>query len=83
MIFQKKNALHITSIATTNDEFLKKCAPIVKCDPNAKYRSANGSCNNLEIPTWGASKTPMLRMIDANYDDGKTYVLYTLTIFII
>lgn len=67
---KKKNSLHIASIATTNDEFLKKCAPIVKCNPNAKYRSANGSCNNLEIPTWGASKTPMLRMIDANYDDG-------------
>jgi len=43
----------------------------VKCDPTAKYRSANGSCNNLGTPTWGAEKTPFLRMIDANYSDGN------------
>ncbi|CAI6365415.1 unnamed protein product [Macrosiphum euphorbiae] len=67
---KKKNPLHITSIATTNDDFLKKCAPIVKCDPDAKYRSANGSCNNLGTPTWGASTTPFFRMNDANYSDG-------------
>jgi len=66
-----KNALHITSISITNDDFLTKIAPIVKCDPNAKYRSANGSCNNLDIPTWGAAKTPMLRMLDPNYNDGN------------
>ncbi|KAL4142192.1 hypothetical protein QTP88_004701 [Uroleucon formosanum] len=67
---KKNNSLHITSIATTNDDFLKKCAPIVKCDPNAKYRSINGSCNNLGIPTWGAAETPFMRMLDANYSDG-------------
>jgi len=71
LLLQEKNPLHITSIATTNDDFLKKCAPRVKCDPYAKYRSANGSCNNLGTPTWGAAKTPFLRMIDANYSDGN------------
>ncbi|XP_022169129.1 chorion peroxidase-like isoform X2 [Myzus persicae] len=70
IIQNKKNPLHITSIATTNGDFLKKCAPIVKCDPNAKYRSANGSCNNLETPTWGAAATPFFRLLDANYSDG-------------
>jgi len=73
LLLQKKNSLHITSIATTNDDFLKKCAPIVKCDPEAKYRSANGSCNNLETPTWGAEKTPFIRMMNANYSDGKIF----------
>jgi len=71
-LLQKKHSLHITSIATTNDNFLKKCAPRVKCDPIAKYRSINGSCNNLETPTWGASRTPFLRLLNANYSDGNT-----------
>jgi len=67
---KKKHPLHITSIATTNDDFLKKCAPIVQCDINAKYRSINGSCNNLKIHTWGAAKTPFSRLLDANFSDG-------------
>lgn len=71
---QTKYSLHISSIATTNDDYLKQCAPQVKCNPNAKYRSINGSCNNLEIPTWGASITPFLRMINANYSDGNTII---------
>lgn len=48
-----------------------KCAPQVKCDPNSKYRSMNGSCNSLFIPTLGASKTPFLRMLNANFADGN------------
>ncbi|KAL4142196.1 hypothetical protein QTP88_004702 [Uroleucon formosanum] len=65
-----RHSLHVSSIATTNDDYVKQCAPIVKCDPNAKYRSINGSCNNLGTPTWGAAETPFIRMIDANYSDG-------------
>lgn len=59
------------STATTNGDYLKKCSPQVYCDSNSKYRSVNGSCNNLETPTWGTAKTPFFRMINANYNDGK------------
>lgn len=69
------NSLHISSLSTTNDEYLNQCAPSVKCDPYAKYRSINGSCNNLKIPTWGASNTSFLRMLNANYSDGKIIIL--------
>lgn len=72
---QNKPSLHIKSIATTNDDFLKECAPIVKCDPNAKYRSLNGSCNNLKTPTWGAAATPFLRLLDADFSDGETITI--------
>ncbi|VVC27283.1 Haem peroxidase,Haem peroxidase, animal type [Cinara cedri] len=65
-----KNPLHISSKATTNDNYLIQCAPRVKCDPNVKYRSINGSCNNLYVPTRGAAKTSFLRLLDANYNDG-------------
>ncbi|VVC24327.1 Haem peroxidase,Haem peroxidase, animal type [Cinara cedri] len=49
---------------------MKRCAPIVMCNPKAKYRSFNGSCNNLRKPTWGASNTPFLRLLNAEYSDG-------------
>lgn len=61
------------SVATTNTDYIIKCAPRVKCDSNSKYRSLNGSCNNLETPTWGATETPFIRMLDANYSDGTVY----------
>lgn len=70
-LLQKINSLHISSTATTNDDYLKQCAPRLKCDPNAKYRSVNGSCNNLNIPTWGAAETPFHRLLNANFRDGK------------
>ncbi|XP_025410681.1 peroxidase-like [Sipha flava] len=67
---QARHALHISSAVTTNNDYLKQCAPQVKCDPYAKYRSVNGSCNNLKTPTWGAANTPFLRMLNANFSDG-------------
>lgn len=83
LLLQTKNSLHILSIATTNDGFLKQCAPLVKCDPYAKYRSVNGSCNNLEIPTWGTSGSSFYRMLNANYSDGNILNIYTMIHFII
>ncbi|OWF39452.1 peroxidase-like [Mizuhopecten yessoensis] len=41
----------------------------ITCDPNALYRSANGSCNNLHHPTWGMAFTPQLRFLPPTYDD--------------
>ncbi|XP_025194656.1 peroxidase-like isoform X2 [Melanaphis sacchari] len=67
---KKKSSFRITSIATTNDDYIKQCAPKMKCDPTAKYRSINGSCNNLEIPTRGAAGSPFYRLINANFSDG-------------
>ncbi|XP_052794376.1 peroxidase-like [Mya arenaria] len=40
------------------------------CDRNAYYRTADGTCNNLDNPTWGATFAPELREIPAMYDDG-------------
>ena len=36
----------------------------LKCNKHAKYRTADGSCNNLEHPTWGMSRTEQRRFID-------------------
>ncbi|XP_060842044.1 peroxidase-like [Rhopalosiphum padi] len=57
--------------ALTYDDYANLCAPTISCDSNTKYRSINGSCNNLKTPWLGASITPHLRILDAYYDDGE------------
>ncbi|XP_045167373.2 eosinophil peroxidase-like [Mercenaria mercenaria] len=40
------------------------------CDPKAYYRTADGTCNNLQNPTWGAILCPQSREIPPMYSDG-------------
>ncbi|XP_067938829.1 peroxidasin-like [Watersipora subatra] len=41
------------------------------CDSDAVHRTIDGSCNNLQMPLWGAAKTPQPRMVSPNrYEDG-------------
>lgn len=45
------------------------------CDhiPNLNnYRTADSVCNNLEHSRWGASNTPILRLLPAEYQDGES-----------
>ncbi|XP_071089127.1 myeloperoxidase-like [Haliotis cracherodii] len=39
------------------------------CNASSPYRTANGSCNNLEHTTWGKAFIPMRRWLDPAYDD--------------
>ncbi|XP_063421509.1 peroxidase-like protein isoform X2 [Mytilus trossulus] len=43
------------------------------CDENYPYRSADGSCNNVDYPEWGKSFTPQERFVPAHYEDGIDY----------
>ncbi|XP_048775240.2 chorion peroxidase-like [Ostrea edulis] len=47
-------------------EFQKK----ITCDENSKYRTIDGSCNNLANPYWGKAGTPLVRFVCSAYDDG-------------
>ncbi|XP_057663235.1 peroxidase isoform X1 [Diorhabda carinulata] len=38
--------------------------------PNTRYRSFDGSCNNLINPVWGTPNTPYTRLLPHNYGDG-------------
>lgn len=40
------------------------------CNPSYPYRTANGSCNNLQYPWWGESESPYKRLLPPDYDDG-------------
>lgn len=42
----------------------------VSC-PNNKYRTLDGSCNNLRRPAWGMAGTRYARLVPAKYADGK------------
>ncbi|XP_060535889.1 peroxidasin isoform X2 [Cylas formicarius] len=37
---------------------------------HSKYRSIDGTCNNLQHPTWGASLTGFRRVLKPVYEDG-------------
>jgi hypothetical protein len=41
-----------------------------KCDPANPWRTADGSCNNIWYPWWGAAITPYQRFAEPAYDDG-------------
>lgn len=68
---KSRPTLRIRSVATTNGNYFQKCSPAVTCDPDAKYRTYNGSCNNLQNPNWGSALTPYYRLINAEFGDGK------------
>jgi hypothetical protein len=40
------------------------------CDRSYPYRMIDGTCNNLENPRWGMSKSPFKRLLHAAYEDS-------------
>ncbi|XP_034530636.1 thyroid peroxidase [Notolabrus celidotus] len=55
---------------------LSKCPPathptICQHSHLNKYRSISGLCNNRQNPLWGATNTPLVRWLPAEYEDGE------------
>lgn len=48
---------------------------------NLKYRSADGSCNNLKHSFWGKANTAYKRLLFPVYKDGKRYKTIALLLF--
>lgn len=48
----------------------QECAKFysIRCNPQDKYRKADGSCNNREEPLWGMSRTPLNRILLPEYN---------------
>ena len=49
----------------------RNCPPTPKCDKNRKYRTIDGTCNNLRNPRLGQVFTPLQRILPNAYADGK------------
>ena len=48
----------------------KDVVPTPVCRPSDKYRTIDGTCNNLNNPMYGAANTPFRRLILPQYEDG-------------
>ncbi|XP_025418034.1 peroxidase-like [Sipha flava] len=59
-----------------DNTFYQSCATAVTCDPSSKYRTINGSCNNLLNPLWGSSGTPYIRLGSAFFADGDHQIRF-------
>ncbi|XP_022826387.1 peroxidase-like [Spodoptera litura] len=55
---------------TDQDSASKTCGLAPTNCTKSRYRSVDGSCNNLERPVWGLPNTPLRRIAPVNYDDG-------------
>ncbi len=51
--------------------FPTEAEQMATCDPQSRFRTADGSCNNLEHPLWGKSFEPMGRFLPAVYGDSE------------
>ncbi|KAG1666074.1 Chorion peroxidase [Nymphon striatum] len=55
------------------DNLNGNCVKRISCDATSqKYRTINGTCNNLKRPIEGSSNTAQGRLLDPFYDDGIT-----------
>ncbi|XP_052891809.1 peroxidase-like [Anopheles moucheti] len=43
---------------------------LAQCDGSSPYRTFDGTCNNLQNPSWGSANTPYGRLLAAEYGDG-------------
>lgn len=53
-----------------DNEYDALCGKTVTCSTTNVYRTADGSCNNLNNKDWGMSITPFDRILSPQYADG-------------
>ncbi|XP_054158548.1 peroxidase-like [Oppia nitens] len=65
---QARDGLQKYSLADTSQS--SHCLKTPICDRLAKYRTYDGSCNNLRYPLWAKSLTQFIRLVPPAYADG-------------
>ncbi|CAL7938603.1 unnamed protein product [Xylocopa violacea] len=65
-------AHYISTLSLQGTPLNSACATSrsLMCNPKAKYRSIDGSCNNVENPSWGSAMTAYNRILFPQYFDG-------------
>ncbi|XP_076366536.1 salivary peroxidase/catechol oxidase-like [Tachypleus tridentatus] len=64
---QSRNSLPQFSL---KDTLANSVCPRIPFCQLSKYRTIDGSCNNLQNPTWGQSFTAFIRLLQSDYADG-------------
>ena len=54
----------------SNTRLSEACTAEPRCQSNNRYRTFDGSCNNLIKPKYGVLKTPVQRVLPNQYFDG-------------
>nr|CAA62752.1 peroxinectin [Pacifastacus leniusculus] len=67
---QRQGSFGLRTLPVSGTDLGQMCPQNPTCTPNSKYRTIDGSCNNLANPTWGMSNTPNQRILPPTYDDG-------------
>lgn len=49
----------------------------------SSYRTIDGSCNNLDNPTWGMAQTRYARLLPAIYSDGEISIRKSYSTFLL
>ncbi|XP_011136255.1 peroxidase isoform X3 [Harpegnathos saltator] len=65
-------ARYISTLRLQGTQLGAACSAVhsASCDENFKYRSIDGSCNNVENPSWGSAMTAYTRVLFSQYFDG-------------
>ncbi|RZF43124.1 hypothetical protein LSTR_LSTR001302 [Laodelphax striatellus] len=59
----------LPTFSVLNTIIADTCPQVQLCDPS-KYRTADGSCNNLSQDRWGKAGTALQRILPPKYQDG-------------
>ncbi|KAL0125815.1 hypothetical protein PUN28_004701 [Cardiocondyla obscurior] len=65
-------ARYISTLGLRGTPLGESCAAVhsIECDEMSKYRSIDGTCNNIENPSWGSAMTAYTRVLFSQYFDG-------------
>ncbi|KAG8182838.1 hypothetical protein JTE90_000444 [Oedothorax gibbosus] len=68
----KYDILNPRNIESFRDEIVRCREPFINCSgaANSKFRTVDGTCNNLGNPTWGKSDSCIRRILPFDYADG-------------
>ena len=63
----------LTGVSARGTSLSQQCPAPVRCDTRftTNYRTADGTCNNLNNPRFGSSFTPLIRLVRPDYADGN------------
>nr|XP_045591913.1 peroxidase-like [Procambarus clarkii] len=60
----------LQEVTLANTVIAATCPRHPRCDRHLLYRTLDGSCNNLEHPSWGQARTTYQRLRPPHYSDG-------------